>query len=125
MDYNKQDIEFVFTILNHREMLNDEVVAEWLKDPADLALMTDITVIRQKLSNQNYKKIKKEVGLHIKQEIRKNRNRRLISSWSSGIAAIFIIGLFIYHGIVSPNITEVVRLKRNLPSSLPAATKPV
>ena len=53
MDYNKQDIEFVFTILNHREMLNDEVVAEWLKAPAHLALMTDITVIRQKLSNQD------------------------------------------------------------------------
>ena len=61
MDYNKQDIEFVFTILNHREMLNDEVVAEWLKDPAHLALMTDITVIRQKLSNQDYKKIKKGI----------------------------------------------------------------
>ena len=114
MDYNKQDIEFVFTILNHREMLNDEVVAEWLKDPAHLALMTDITVIRQKLSNQDYKKIKKEVGLHIKQEIRKNRNRRLITYWSSGIAAIFIIGLFIYHGIVSPNITEVVKAKTEL-----------
>ena len=114
MDYNKQDIEFVFTILNHREMLNDEVVAEWLKDPAHLALMTDITVIRQKLSNQDYKKIKKEVGLHIKQEIRKNRNRRLITYWSSGIAAIFIIGLFIYHGIVSPNITEVVNAKTEL-----------
>ena len=28
MDYNKQDIEFAFTILNHREMLDDKEVTE-------------------------------------------------------------------------------------------------
>lgn len=111
MDYNKQDIEFAFAILNHRETLNDEEVAEWLNDPTHLALMTDITVIRQKLSNQDYKKIKKEVGLHIKQDIRDDRNRGLIVYWSYGIAAILIIGLFVYHGIVSLNITKAPHAK--------------
>ena len=111
MDYNKQDIEFAFTILNHREMLDDEEVTEWLKDPAHLALMTDITVIRQKLSNRDYKKMKKEVGLHIKQEIRNDRNRRLITYWSSSVAAILIIGLFIYYSVGFPDTQDAINTK--------------
>lgn len=46
MNY-QQDIKFAFTILNHREMLNDEVVVEWLKDPAHLALMNDTETVSQ------------------------------------------------------------------------------
>lgn len=111
MDYNKQDIEFAFTILNHREMLDDEEVTEWLKDPAHLALMTDITVIRQKLSNRDYKKMKKEVGLHIRQEIRNDRNRRLIAYWSSSVAAILIIGLFIYYSVGFPDTQDAINTK--------------
>ena len=111
MDYNKQDIEFAFTILNHREMLDDEEVTEWLKDPAHLALMTDITVIRQKLSHRDYKKMKKEVGLHIKQEIRNDRNRRLITYWSSSVAAILIIGLFIYYSVGFPDTQDAINTK--------------
>ncbi|HJF70718.1 MAG TPA: DUF4974 domain-containing protein [Butyricimonas virosa] len=114
MDYNKQDIEFAFTILNHREMLNDEEVAEWLKDPAHLALMTDITVIKQKLSGRDYKKIKKEVGLHIKQDIRIARNRRLITYWSSGVAAMLIVGLFTYYGINFPRTSDAYKVKTEL-----------
>ena len=110
MDYNKQDIEFAFTILNHREMLDDEEVTEWLKDPAHLALMTDITVIRQKLSNRDYKKMKKEVGLHIRQEIRNDRN--LSSDYLSITVLVFLIRKM------------PLTLKQNLPSSLPADLKP-
>ncbi|WP_294142791.1 FecR family protein [uncultured Sanguibacteroides sp.] len=94
MNYNDQDIEFAYRILNHRKELREEEVINWLKNPEHTKLLDEIAAIRQSLSSQNVEKIKEEVYSHLRQSIQKQKNRYLTIRWSVAASVLLVIGLF-------------------------------
>lgn len=94
MNYNDQDIEFAYRILNHRKELREEEVINWLKNPEHTKLLDEIAAIRQSLSSQNVEKIKEEVYSHLQQSIQKQKNRYLTIRWSVAASVLLVIGLF-------------------------------
>ena len=79
MNYNDQDIEFAYRILNHRKELHEEEITAWLKNPEHLKLLDEIAAIRQSFSSQDFEIIKEEVHSRLLQSIQKQQSYRHLS----------------------------------------------
>ena len=123
MNYNDQDIEFAYRILNHRKELHEEEITAWLKNPEHLKLLDEIAAIRQSFSSQNFEIIKEEVHSRLLQSIQKQQSYRHMIRWSVAASILIVIGLLANQVINRSIEKECVTLKTPIAAITPGEVK--